>query len=115
MTNSKRPLVHPEDFRGLTFRVMINSQVLEEQFRLLGASAVQLPFNDVYQALAGGQVDGQENTMSNIYSQRFYSVQPYLTVSNHGFIGYAVLTNAAFWHSLPPDVRQVILRRPWRK
>lgn len=108
MTNSKRPLVYPEDFRGLTFRVMINSSVLEEQFRLLGASAVQLPFNDVYQALAGGQVDGQENTMSNIYSQRFYQVQPYLTVSNHGFIGYVVLTNTGFWQSLPPDVRRVI-------
>ncbi|MDQ0285754.1 C4-dicarboxylate-binding protein DctP [Desulfofundulus luciae] len=108
MTNSKRPLVHPRDFAGLTFRVMINSRVLEEQFRCLGARATGLPFSDVYSTLAARQVDGQENTMSNIYSQRFYEVQPYLTVSNHGYMGYVVLTNAAFWRSLPPDIRKII-------
>ncbi|WP_242656208.1 TRAP transporter substrate-binding protein [Desulfofundulus thermosubterraneus] len=108
MTNSKRPLVHPRDFAGLTFRVMINSRVLEEQFRSLGANATQMPFSDVYGALSGNQVDGQENTMSNIYSQRFYQLQPYMTVSNHGYIGYVVLTNAAFWRSLPPDIREII-------
>ncbi|MGB9805037.1 TRAP transporter substrate-binding protein [Desulfofundulus sp.] len=108
MTSSERPLVHPRDFAGLTFRVMINSRVLEEQFRCLGARATALPFSDVYSALAARQVDGQENTMSNIYSQGFYEVQRYLTVSNHGFMGYVVLTNATFWRSLPPDIRKVI-------
>jgi len=108
MTNSRRPLVYPGDFTGLTFRVMINSQVLEEQFRELGADATQMPFSDVYDALSRNQVDGQENTMSNIYSQRFYQVQPYLTVSNHGYMGYVVLMNATFWRSLPPDIREII-------
>lgn len=108
MTGSKGPLVHPRDFAGQTFRVMINSRVLEEQFRCLGARATGLPFSDVYGALASGQVDGQENTMSNIYSQRFYEYQPYLTVSNHGYIGYVVLTSATFWRSLPPDIRRII-------
>ncbi|WP_073162754.1 TRAP transporter substrate-binding protein [Desulfofundulus australicus] len=108
ITNSKRPVVHPEDFKGLTFRVMINSKVLEEQFHSLGADTIQMPFSDVYDALSKGQVDGQENTVSNIYSQRFYETQPYLTVSNHGYMGYVVLINKKFWFSLPSDIRKVI-------
>lgn len=108
MTNSRRPLIYPSDFSGLTFRCMINSKVLEEQFLAMGAKAVQLPFNEVYQALANGAVDGQENTMSNIVSQKFHEVQPYITISNHGFLCYVVLTNAKFWQSLPVDVRNIL-------
>lgn len=108
MTNSRRPLVSPADFSGISFRCMINSSVLEEQFRVLGANAVQLPFNEVYGALARGVVDGQENTMSNIVSQRFDEVQPYLTLSNHGFMCYVVLANGAFWQSLPEDIRKIL-------
>jgi len=108
MTNDVRPLIRPQDFRGLNFRVMINSNVLKEQFRLLGARPVELPFNCVYKALQTGEVDGQENTMSNIYSKKFYQLQPYLTVSNHGYIGYVVITNKTFWEGLPPDIRNIL-------
>ena len=108
MTSSKGPLIYPADFYNLTFRVMINSQVLEEQFRAFGAKTVQLPFNEVYQALTGGAVEGQENTMSNILSQKFYEAQPYMTISNHGFMCYVVLTNARFWNSLPADIRKIL-------
>jgi len=108
MTSNKRLLVYPADFYGLTFRVMMNSRVLEEQFHAFGAETVQLPFNEVYRALASGAVHGQENTMSNIVSQKFYEVQPYITISNHGFMCYVVLTNASFWQSLPEDVRKII-------
>ncbi|MEW5897901.1 MAG: TRAP transporter substrate-binding protein [Bacillota bacterium] len=108
MTSSRRRLIYPADFYGLTFRVMINSKVLEEQFRAFGAKTVQLPFNEVYQALASGAVEGQENTMSNILSQKFYEVQPYMTISNHGFMCYVVLTNAQFWNSLPGDIRKIL-------
>lgn len=108
MTSSRRPLIYPADFYGLTFRVMINSKVLEEQFRAFGAKTVQLPFDEVYQALAGGAVEGQENTTSNILSQKFYEVQPYLTISNHGFMCYVVLANDRFWNSLPEDIRKIL-------
>ncbi len=108
MTNSRRPLIYPADFYGLTFRVMMNSNVLEEQFRSFGAKAVQLPFNEVYKALASGMLDGQENTASNIKSKKFHEVQRYLTISNHGFLGYVVLTNEKFWHSLPEDTRKIL-------
>jgi tripartite ATP-independent transporter DctP family solute receptor len=104
MTNNDRPLLLPDDFAGLKFRI-ITSKVLESQFRMLGASAVALPFNEVYRNLDSGAVDGQENTVSNIFSKRLYQVQRYMTLSNHGYLGYAVIMNKPFWDRLPQDVR----------
>ncbi len=107
MTNNAHPLVKPEDFRGLRFRVM-PSPVLQEQFQALGAEAYPMPFNDVRQALAEGRVEGEENTPSNIYTQRFDQVQKFLTLSNHGYIGYVVLVSQDFWDNLPDTVRKVL-------
>lgn len=106
-TNNKRPLRKPEDFRGLQFRIM-TSNVLKEQFEELGAQALPMPFNDVFQALQKGTVDAEENTISNIYTQHFDLTQKYLTLSNHGYLGYVVLTNTDFWQNLPPQVRKVL-------
>ncbi len=106
ISNRVRPMVHPSDFNDLTFRVMINSVILEEQFRLLGATPVQIRFNEVYQALSSHMVDGHENTLSNIVTHKFYESQPYLTVSNHGFLGYVVMADKKFWTELPPDIRK---------
>lgn len=108
LTNGVRPLVKPEDMRGLKFRVMINSSVLQEQFRMVGAYPVPTPFNDVYRYLQNYRVHGQENTISNIYSKKFYEVQPYMTVTNHGYMGYVVLVDKRYWESLPEDVRVVL-------
>ncbi len=107
MTNNKRPLIKPSDFQMLRFRIM-PSQVLQDQFELLGASTDSMPFNDVGNALTTGQVDGEENTISNIYTQEFDQSQKYLTLSDHGYLGYVVLTNADFWHSLPPSIRKIL-------
>lgn len=107
-TNSIRPVVNPGDFSGLSFRVMINSQVLKKQFEKLGAQPVEGNFDDLYRALESRTVDGQENTMSNIYSKNLFMVQPYLTVSNHGYMGYVILTNTAFWNGLPEDIRSIL-------
>ena len=108
MTDSQRPLIHPRDFSGLRMRTMINSPLLQSQFEALGAEPVPGDFADLYSSLQNFQVDGEENTASNIYSQKFYQVQKYMTVSNHGYMGYAVLVNASFWKSLPPDIQLVI-------
>jgi C4-dicarboxylate-binding protein DctP len=110
MTNSVRPLRYPADFAGLTFRVMIKSQVLKRQFDLLGAHSAEGNFNDLYQTLVNHVVDGEENTISNICSKDLYNVQPYITISNHGYMGYVVLTNAGFWAGLPPDIRDILER-----
>ncbi|MEJ8545500.1 DctP family TRAP transporter solute-binding subunit [Brevibacillus borstelensis] len=105
---SNRPLQRPEDFARQRFRI-IQSKVLEAQFQALGAKGYGAPFTDVYQKLASGQVDGQENTISNIYTRRLYQVQRYMTLSNHGYLGYAVIMNKRFWEELQPE-KQAIIR-----
>jgi C4-dicarboxylate-binding protein DctP len=99
-----RPLVHPADAAGLKFRVQ-ESDILQAQIETVGGSPQKMAFGEVYQALQTGTVDAQENTWSNIYSSKFYEVQPYVTETNHGYIGYFVVVNKAFWESLPPDLR----------
>ena len=64
-----------------------------------------MAFSEVYQALQTGVVDGQENTPSNMYTQKFHEVQKYTTLTNHGYIGYVVVVNKKFWDDLPADIR----------
>jgi len=106
-TNNIKQLHKPEDFKGLTFRIM-PSNVLKEQFNILGANAEVRNFNDVYQSIINKEIDGQENTISNIYTKRFHEVQNYLTLSNHGYLGYLVIINQDFWNQLSPENRQLI-------
>ena len=107
MTSNKCPIVKPEDMKGQKIRVQ-SSKVLEEQFRIVGAKPQVMAFGEVYNALERGVVDGEENTFTNIYSQRMHEVQRCLTVSSHGYIAYVVLTNALFWEGLPRDIRKVL-------
>ena len=100
-----RPLVHPSDAAGLKFRVM-ESDLLQAEIEAIGGTPQKMAFGEVYQALQTGTVDAQENTWSNIYSSKFYEVQPYITESNHGYIGYFVAVNKPFWESLPDDLRK---------
>src|SRR6476661_1477949 len=103
MTANKK-LVTPEDYKSLKFRIQ-SSKVLEAQFRSLGSIPQVMAFGEVYQALQTGVVDGQENTWSNIYTQKMHEVQKYATVTNHGYIGYVVVVNKKFWDGLPADIR----------
>jgi C4-dicarboxylate-binding protein DctP len=102
--SANRQLHVPEDFKGLKMRVQ-SSKVLEAQMRALGAIPQVLAFSEVYQALQTGVVDGSENTPSNMFSQKHHEVQKYVMLSDHGYIGYAVITNKKFWAGLPADVR----------
>lgn len=102
--SANKPLHVPADYKGLKFRIQ-SSKVLEAQFRALGAVPQVMAFSEVYQALQTGVVDGQENTPSNIYTQKFHEVQKYTTLTNHGYIGYVVVTNKKFWEGLPADIR----------
>lgn len=108
LTSSSRPLIRPTDCTGLRFRVMINNPVLVSQFNLLGAEPVPLLFSEVSGALETAEVDGQENTISNIFSKRLYAHQPYITISDHGYLGYVVLANKDFWAELPEEVRVLL-------
>lgn len=102
--SARRPLRVPADFRGLRMRIQ-SSAVLDAQMRALGALPQVMGFSDVYPALRAGVVDGTENPISNLYTQRMHEVQKHLTLTNHGYLGYAVVVNKRFWEGLPGDVR----------
>lgn len=102
--SANKPLHSPADFKGLKLRIQ-SSKVLDAQMRALGANPQVLAFSEVYQALQTGVVDGTENPPSNMYTQKMHEVQKHVTVSNHGYLGYAVIVNKKFWDGLPPDIR----------
>ena len=105
LSTNRDKLTRPDDVKGLKFRIQA-SDVLEAQFRALGANPQKMAFAEVYQALQTGVVDGQENTWSNIYSQKFHEVQKTIAETNHGVIDYMVVTNAKWWDGLPADIRK---------
>ena len=102
--SANKDLRLPTDAAGLKFRIQA-STVLEEQFKALKANPQKMAFAEVYQALQTGVVDGQENTWSNIYTQKFFEVQKAFTETNHGVVDYMVVTNTKFWTGLPADIR----------
>lgn len=102
--SANRPLRTPEDFKGLKMRIQ-SSKVLESQMRSVGALPQVMAFSEVYQALQTGVVDGTENPHSNLYTQKMHEVQKHMTLTDHGYLGYAVITNKKFWDGLPADVR----------
>ncbi|WP_295999832.1 TRAP transporter substrate-binding protein [Rugamonas sp.] len=105
--SANRPLHTPADFKGLKMRIQ-SSKVLDAQMRALGATPQVLPFSEVYAALKAGVVDGTENPPSNMYTQKMYEVQKYVTLSDHGYLGYAVVVNKRFWDGLPPAIRTAL-------
>ncbi len=88
-----------------------SSKVLDAQMKALGAMPQVMAFSEVYQALQTGVVDGTENPPSNLYTQKMYEVQKYVTVTDHGYLGYAVIANKKFWDGLPADVRTALEAR----
>lgn len=106
---ANKPIAKPDDMKGLKVRIQ-SSKVLEAQMRMLGALPQTMAFSEVYQALQTGVVDGTENTPSNVYTQKTHEVQRNMTLTNHGYIGYAVLVNKKFWDGLPPDIRSALER-----
>jgi len=102
--SANTPIKTPADLKGKKMRIQ-SSKVLEEQMRALGALPQVMAFSEVYQALQTGVVDGTENPHSNMYTQKMHEVQKHLTVTDHGYLGYAVIANKKFWDGLPADVR----------
>ena len=102
--SANKPLLVPADAAGLKFRVQ-PSDVLVAQMEALGANPQKMAFSEVYGALQTGVVDGQENTWSNVYGQKFFEVQDGTTETNHGIIDYLVVTSNDWWQGLPDDVR----------
>jgi C4-dicarboxylate-binding protein DctP len=102
--SSNGPLRVPADAKGKKFRIM-TSDVLAAQYEALGAMPLKKPFSEVFTLLQTKAIDGQENTWSNIYSKKFFEVQPYITQTDHGVLDYLLVTSTEFWMSLPDDIR----------
>ncbi|MHC4055243.1 TRAP transporter substrate-binding protein [Bradyrhizobium sp. 25ACV] len=107
--SANKKLIAPADYQGVKFRIQ-SSRVLQAQFKALSSLPQVMAFSEVYQALQTGVVDGQENTWSNIYTQKMHEVQKYITETNHGYIGYVVIVNKKFWDDLPADIRDPLTK-----
>lgn len=105
MMSANKPIHVPADMRGLKIRIQ-GSKVIDEQMRSLGANPQVMSFSEMTQALQSGVVDGAENPPLNFYSQKVYEVQKHLTLTNHGYMGFAVIVNKKFWDGLQPDIRK---------
>lgn len=105
--SANKPLHLPADAKGLKMRIQLSS-VLDVQMRALGAYPQVLAFSEVMQALKTGVVDGTENPPSNMYTQKMHEVQKHVTVTNHGYLGYAVIVHKKFWDGLPADIRSAL-------
>lgn len=105
--SANKPLKNPADFKGMKMRIQ-SSKVLDSQMRSMGANPQVLAFSEVYQALQTGVVDGTENPPSNLYTQKMHEVQKFVTLSDHGYLGYAVIVNKKFWAGLPADIRATL-------
>ena len=101
---ANKPLREPGDARGLKFRVQ-PSDLQAAQYSALRAVPRKMAFAEIYQGLQTGVVNAQDNPWSNIYSQKYYEVQKYMTESNHGIGNYLLITNTQFWNGLPAPVR----------
>jgi C4-dicarboxylate-binding protein DctP len=102
--SANKPINSPDDMLGLKMRIQ-SSKVLDAQMKAFGAVPQVMAFSEVYQALQTGVVDGTENPPSNMYTQKMHEVQKYATITNHGYLGYALIVNKKFWDGLPADIR----------
>jgi len=105
--SANKPIRTPADYKGLKMRIQ-SSKVLGDEMKALGAIPQVMAFSEVYQALQTGVVDGTENPPSNFYTQKMQEVQKYLALTDHGYLGYAVIVNKKFWDGLPADIRTTL-------
>lgn len=106
-TNDERPIYTMDDLEGLRIRVM-ESEIMIDTLNAFGASAVPMSFGELYTALQQGVVDGQENPMNLIKSQRFYEVQDYLSLSGHFYYPRQYIASASWWNTLDEGNQEII-------
>jgi tripartite ATP-independent transporter DctP family solute receptor len=105
LTNSRREVVNPSDLNGLKLRTMqVPAHV--EFWNLTGASASGSPFPELYTNLSTGVFDGQENPIAHIYTQKFFEVQKFMTLTGHVYTAYVGIANKSWWDGLSADARQ---------
>ncbi len=107
VTSSTHPIKAPEDFKGFKIRVPV-SPLWTSMFKAFGASPASINFSEVYSALETKIVEGQENPLSLIASNKFYEVQKYVSLTNHMWDGFWTLVNGRAWASLPKDLQEIV-------
>jgi tripartite ATP-independent transporter DctP family solute receptor len=106
-TNNKRPIVKPDDLKGLKIRTPADPATVD-MFQAMGASTQQINFSELYIALQQGVVDGQENPLANIHSSKLYEVQKYLSFTNHKYECSPFLMSAISWARLSDADKKLI-------
>ena len=107
MTSSVRPILKPADLDHQKVRTM-QSPMLLDQYRSWGANPVAISFSETYNALQQGIAQAEENPLVSIDAMRFYEVQKYLTLTNHGYIAFVVMANKKAYDALPTAYRQAL-------
>ncbi len=102
------PINEPADYIGKKIRVMSNP-ILIAQYEAMGASAIPIDFHELYNALQQGAIDGQENPLATIVNMKFYEVQDYMAISNHGFLGYIFAFSKTWFDTLPAEYQEVLI------
>ena len=106
LTNSKRPVKNPEDLKGLKIRVL-ESPMMIDTFKALGANPTPLPFPEIYNALQQKVIDGQDNPIYTSILMKFTEVNKFATITNHILTECPTVVNKTFWNSLTPDQRKI--------
>jgi tripartite ATP-independent transporter DctP family solute receptor len=109
VTNSVRPIVKPEDLKGIKLRTP-PGPIWVSLFKDLGAAPTPLNFAEVYSALQSKVVDGQENPLAIIYTAKLFEVQKYCSMTNHMWDGYWFMGNKKLFEQLPPDLQAIVTR-----
>jgi C4-dicarboxylate-binding protein DctP len=108
MTSTNKPILSPDDLNGMKMRV-IPSEILIKTFETFGANPVPIEFAELYNALQQGVVDAQENPLETINSNKLYEVQDHLTVTDHGYQFYMIVSNLNWFNSLSPELQKILI------
>jgi tripartite ATP-independent transporter DctP family solute receptor len=108
MSNSKRPLLKPEDLKGLKMRTPPDA-VTVDIMQSLGAEAQQIKFAELYVALQQGVVDGQENPLMNIHASKIYEVQKFISLTGHKYEMTPFLMSKRTWDRLGEADRKAVM------
>jgi tripartite ATP-independent transporter DctP family solute receptor len=114
-----KPIARPEDFKGTKFRTM-ESPIIMQQFKSLGANPTPIDFGELYNALQQKVVDGQENPLVTIFNMKFYEVQKYLILSSHAYLGHVLMYSKTWFDALPKDQQKILVDTgrelaPWQR
>lgn len=107
MSNNARPIKAPADLKGLKMRTQQN-RLHMKYFTDLGANPTPLPFTEIYNSLATKMVDGQENPLSLIATNKFYEQQKYVSLTDHVYSSVPVYYSKSKWDKLPADVQKLV-------